>query len=266
VKTSATIPVIQRPEVSWGENPLLMVRKTVLSFLQGLFQQANVDDFRWHPDPEETGIVITDESPIQLDAVGKRPAISTVRGTAAWGGTSLDEMQSYDMQTDAKTHTDLVSSTISINCCSRADLESEYIAWIVANHCWMLRRVLMQGTPIHDFGRKNQIGSPSPAGAIVAGDNEGEWINTTVSIPFFLQVSASVTPQNLQLLNEIGLGLGVRGAAQVGPTGVRRMGGAGELVVDDRGLNVREPTIRGRPIRSVAFTQQLKVTEPTEES
>jgi len=209
--TSGTIKPSAAPLVTWEEQPLLQIRKLVLTFLQGLFEQQTPGCFQWVENLEETEIVITDEAPIKLEVVGVRPAISTVRGTVQWGQTSLDEKQSYNMATEQRTHTDLLRGSLSINCCSRVDLESEYIAWIVANHMWLLRRLLMKFTPVHEIGRGNAIGSPSPAGAIVSGDSEGEWINTVVTIPFFLQVGGKVRPLNVQLLKRIEAKLGVRG-------------------------------------------------------
>lgn len=235
--------------------------------MQGLFEKADLGCFHWCESLEETELVITDESPIKLDVVGKRPCISTVRGQVAWGKTSLDEMQTRNVTNDQINHTDLLSGTMTINCCSREPLESEYIAWIVANHSWLLRRLIMKHTPVHEFGRGQMIGAPSPAGAIVSGDTEGEWICTPIQIPFFLQISGKVTPLNLTLLKEIEAKFGVRGGAQIGPTGVRGQSTkrntadaeAARLPTPGEQVNIRPPTIRGRPIRNVAFEQSLSV-------
>lgn len=260
--TQSAISVPSSSLVNWAEQPLLLIRKICLSFMQGLFAQAEPGSFHWEPNLEETELVITDESPIKLDVVGKRPCISTVRGTVAWGKTSIDEMQSSNLATDQRQHTDLVSGTMTINCCSRESLESEYIAWIVANHSWLLRRLVIKHTPVHEFGRGQVVGAPSPAGAIVSGDSEGSWICTPIQIPFFLQISGKVTPLNLTMLRGIEANLNLSGAAQVGPTGVRGQatletpaGSVGPV----EGLNVRPPTIRGRPIRQVAFEQSISV-------
>jgi hypothetical protein len=250
--------------VNWAEQPLLLIRKICLSFVQGLFEQADAGSFQWHESLEETEIVITDESPIKLDVVGKRPAISTVRSQVAWGKTSLDEMQERNFATGQRKHTDLLSGNMTFNCCSREPLETEYIAWIVAQHTWLLRRLLIKHTPIHEFGRGQVIGAPSPAGAIVSGDTQGEWICTGVQIPFFLQNSAKVTPLNQRLVSGIEAKLNVRGGAQIGPTGVRgqatKENTAGSPAPTEE-VNVRPPTIRGRPIRNVAFEQSLTVTK-----
>lgn len=264
MKTQSAISVPSSSLVNWAEQPLLLIRKACLSFLQGLFEKAEPGSFRWCENLEETEIVITDESPLKLDVVGKRPAISTVRGTVAWGKTSLDEMQERSLSTDQRKHTDLLSGTMTLNCCSREPLESEYIAWIAANHTWLLRRLVMKWTPVHEFGRGQVVGAPSPAGALVSGDTEGEWICTAVSIPFFLQISGKVTPLGLTLLREIEAKFNLRGGAQVGPTGVRgqatKENTSGSPAPGDEVI-IRPPTIRGRPIRNVAFEQSISVTK-----
>ena len=257
--TNASTAKPGRREHTWAEKPILMLRKTVLSFLHGLFEQAEAGCYMWCEDHELSEIFITDESPIKLKEVGRRPAINIVRGPLVWGQTSIDELQNQNMLTGTRTHTDLLSSNISINCCSREPLESEDIAWIVANHSWLLRRLIMKHTPVHEWGRRQQVGSPTPAGAIVQGDTEGEWIATTVTVPFFMQTSANVTPENQQLLNAIETRLGIRGAAQVGRTNVKTQAYLDKTPADVRGLNVRPPTIRGVPIRDVAFEQSITV-------
>lgn len=262
VKTNNAISVPSSSLVNWAEQPLLFIRKICLSFMQGLFEKADPGCFHWSESLEETEIVITDESPIKLDVVGKRPAISTVRGSIGWGKTSLDEMQTRSLSTDQRKHTDLLSGTMTVNCCSREPLETEYLAWVVANHTWLLRRLIMRNTPVHEFGRGQMVGAPSPAGAIVAGDTEGEWICTPVQIPFFLQISGRVTPLNLILLKEIEAKFNVRGGAQVGPTGVRGQATTANTTgspAPGEQVNVRPPTIRGRPIRNVAFEQSISV-------
>jgi len=250
------------PLVTWAEQPLLMLRKTALAFLQGLFEIGDVGCFKWSEDQEATEIYITDEAVIRSEVVGKRPAISVVRGTVAWGKTSLDERQTSDSITGEKTKTDLLSGTLSFNCCSKVDLESEYLAWIVSNSIWLLRDIFLKDTPLHEFGRGNQIGSPSPAGAIVAGDTEGEWINTPVSVSFYFQNSGKVTPllTKTTLIKSIEARLGLRGSI-TGPTEQNEGPWTGEDVPPPTpvGVNIGPAKIRGRVIPNIAFRQTLNV-------
>jgi hypothetical protein len=231
-----------------------MVRRTVLAFLQGLFEHADFGCFHWSEILEETEIVITDESPIKLDVVGERPAITVLRAPIQWGKTSLDQMRSIDAKTNGRTHMDLLSGHLSINCCSKNELESEYISWIVANHMWMLRRLMIKNTYIHDIGQGVGIGSVSPAGALVQGSSEGEWHSTPVNVPFYLQNNFSISPVNQTLLNQIGISLGVRAGANTGVTPVRDS-------TPEASGSLNPPKFRGRPMREIAFTQNLDVKE-----
>ncbi len=196
---------VQAPEASeWRDAPVTALRKTFVAFLQALYGFSERGEFLWTPG-SDSEIFITDENPIRLKDVGQRPAINTVRGPMSWANLTIGGQQSVPMPGRQKKFTDLVSTTMSINHCSRNDLESEQLAWVTANHFWMLAEILTKEPMIHRIAPPS-IGSPSPAGAIVQGDTEGEWFNTSVAIPTFLQVYGSVTTKNQHhMLREIRL-------------------------------------------------------------
>jgi hypothetical protein len=81
-------------------------------------------------------------------------------------------------------------------------------------------------------------------------------------VPFYLQITGKVTPLELTLLREIEARFNVRGAPQLGPTDVRgqatKRNTAGSPAPEEN-VNIRPPTIRGRPIRNIAFTQRISV-------
>jgi hypothetical protein len=247
---------------TWSEQPLLRLRQLVVGFLQGLFAQADTGFFRWSPD-ETSEIYITDESPLDLRIVGQRPAITVLRADINWGQTSIDERRDYNMQTEERLHTDLLSGTMVMNCCSRTPLEAEYIAWIASKHSWILRRLMIKGTPMHEIGRRQTIGALTPAGALVQGDSATSWINCPVYLPYHMQYNEKITPQDLQQLNRIRVFLEARLGVQLGPTEVRgqaRAGGHAELP----NVNIRPPTYRGRPIRQVGVEQRFSVKESSD--
>ena len=195
--------------VSWAETPTIMLRRAILAFLQGLFGYADKGNYKWHADIEDTEIVITDETPVNGAVVGHRPAITTVRGPLAFAGLTLDTRQSSSMLSPMEKYTDMVSCTMSVNHLSKNDLESERIAWYTANHVWLLRKLILKDTPVHAI-QVPQVGAPSPAGALVAGDPNGDWVNTPVALPVFLQVYGVVTPRTQgaqQIYNEIMLSM-----------------------------------------------------------
>ena len=82
---------------------------------------------------------------------------------------------------------------MSINCLSREDLESENLAWIVAEQLWMNRDLLMQ-YGFFEVGREPSLGAPSPAGSLVSNDNGREWYVTTISCPFQFYRTGTLTP------------------------------------------------------------------------
>lgn len=192
------------PHNSFKHSPLEQVRNLYAGFCQGLFAAAPKGSYHWAPSVHETEIYITDENPIQVESVGIRPAISFTRGPVQSLSLGQDDLLSYDFQTGQKKKSILVPGTMSINCCSRVDIESEKIAWLVAEQLWLHRELLMKAG-FFEIGRQFIVGSPSPAGSIVAGDSADEWYCTTISSPFQIYRTSQFTPINEKVLEGINL-------------------------------------------------------------
>lgn len=201
-----TDPRGEIPDSSFKYTPLQHVRVLFASFVQSLFFSAPRGSWHWDPNLDDTELVVTDENPINIDTVGRRPAITFTRGPVQFYSLGLDDMLSYNMETGSKTKSVLVPGTMSVNCCSKNDLESERIAWIIGEHLWLLRELLMkQG--FFEIGRQPSIGSPSPAGSIVTGDNAKEWYCTTLFCPFQFYRTGKVTPLNKKIIQDMQLSL-----------------------------------------------------------
>lgn len=196
------------PESSFKYNPFLQLKVLYVSFVQGLFASAP-PGYRWNPDPGMTEIFVTDENVINCDVVGMRPAVSFTRGPVQSYNFGIDDMLRYDFETGTKKKSILLPGTMSINCCSRNDLESEQIAWVIAEQLWMHRELLMQ-QGFFEIGRQFIVGSPSPAGSIVSGDQADEWFATTVSSPFQLYRTSQISPLNRVIVNHINFNLTTR--------------------------------------------------------
>lgn len=211
----------------WKYGPLLQVRTLYIAFTQGLFAAAPPGTYRWAPMLEDTEIVITDENPINVDVVGKRPAIGFTRGPVQSYSLGQDDLLHYDFQTGAKKKSVLVPGTMSINCCSRVDIESEQIGWVVAEQLWMHRELLMRAG-FFEIGRQFVVGSPSPAGSIVVGDSADEWYVTTVSSPFQFYRTSQFNPLGAQIVNQLGFTLNLQGniAQALGPNPASAIGPA----------------------------------------
>lgn len=202
-KVTETSPLDLTPEHSFKYDPLRMVRALYTSFAKGLFAAAPVGSYHWTPD-EVSEIYISSETPIRADKVGKRPAISFTRGPVSFYSLGFDDMLRFNFTTGRKTKTVLVPGVMSINCCSRNYLESERLAWILAEHMWLLRELLMK-KGFFEIGRQPQISSPSPAGSIVANAGSDEWFCTTIQSPFQFPRMSQFTPLNKQILNNVEL-------------------------------------------------------------
>lgn len=194
------------PDSSFKYTPFMHVRVLYASFIQGLFHAAPKGAYHWEPSMADSDIVITDETPVNVEAVGVRPAITFTRGPVQFYSLGLDDMMSYDFETGQKKKSVLVPGTMTINCCSKSDIESEQIAWITAEHLWLLREVLMrQG--FFEIGRQPVISAPSPAGSIVSGDGAKEWFCTSVSSPYQFYRTSQFTPLGKTIVNNINMNL-----------------------------------------------------------
>lgn len=104
---------------------------------------------------------------------------------------------------DTRVHTDLLSGSFVINCISRVGLEAEEVALIVMKAIRIYRRELQKAGFFH-IGTLVQVGSETPAGALVAGDSDEDFINVPVSLPVYYQESWTVE-KDAELLRAITL-------------------------------------------------------------
>jgi hypothetical protein len=191
------------------DSPLEMVRTLFVRFIQGLFNASPVGAYHWESDRELSEIFISDENPVKTESCGTRPAISITRGPVQFYTLGLDDMQDYNAQTGKKTKGVLVPGTMTINCCSRVDLECDRLAWIVAEQLWMNREILMKAG-FFEIGRMPTIGAPSPAGSIVVGDNADEFYVTSVTCPWQFARTSSATPLGAHIVRGINLAMRAR--------------------------------------------------------
>lgn len=250
---SSTVHSAASLESSWENDPLNFVVKAFIAFLQSIYEKAPPGCFHWRPQIEETEIVITEENPVKLEALEQRPAISVVLGPTRFNASSLDDLVTVDATNAREVHTDLIPGTMSLNHISRVPQECRFLAWLSARTIWILRKLFIKETHIHEVGRGIQIGSVTPAGALVQGDNVGEWHSVMVNCPFFLQWTDTVTPlthdwnaRPIHRLQAIEMAFRTRmGLAQPNLTHTQD---AGRKLWGTHRVTVRPPSIRGRPI------------------
>lgn len=212
------------PDVNFRDDPLTMVKTLYIRFIQGLFHAAPVGAYHWEPG-ESSEIVITDENPIKPEIIGVRPCISVTRGPVQFFSLGLDDMLSYNFQTGQKNKSVIVPGTVTINCCSRVDIECDRLAFIVAEQLWANREILMK-LGFFEIGRQPSIGAPTPAGSIISGDNGDEWYVVSVTCPFQFTRTTSVTPLGAKIVQGINLSLQAALRATGGSCGVPSTPGA----------------------------------------
>jgi len=232
--STATEPAIREPESSFRLNPLRQVRFLYTGFVQGLFYAQPRGSYHWELDPQDSEIIITSESPIHVDQANTRPIIGFTRAPVAFQHLGLDDLDEYDPQTGRKVKRVLIPGTMVINCCSRNDLESEHLAWVVAEHIWILRDLLMN-KGFYDIGRNIQIGSPSSPGAIVEGDAADEWFCTSLTSPYSFHRASSRSPLDTGVVDAISVRLGYE-AGRLIPRGIPQtaQGANPPLLIEER--------------------------------
>jgi hypothetical protein len=186
------------------------VRVLFTSFVQGLFRAAPPGAFHWDSNLEHSEIVITDENPINIEKMQSRPAITFTRGPVQFYSLGIDDMEFFDFRSEKKTKNILVPGTMTVNCISRSDLEAEQIAWIVGEHLWLLRELLMK-EGFFELGRQISIGAPSAAGSLIVSDQGDEVYAVAVSVPFQFPRQSAFTPLGKRVAESIELNVQAAG-------------------------------------------------------
>ena len=187
---------------SFRHTPLEHVRTVLISFVQGLFNGAPLGDYHWEPEEERTEIVIRDENPINVEKIGQRPAVNFTMGQTQFYSVGMDDLIDYSFSMGKKTKGILAPGVITINVSSRSDIEAHNLAWVIGEHIWLLRELLLrQG--FFEIGRGISISPPSSAGSIVSGDQGDEWYCSSVSVPWQFARKSAFTPLGQHIVDNI---------------------------------------------------------------
>lgn len=223
-KVPETQPAAGYPDSSFKYTPMRHLRVMFIRFCQGLFHAAPIGSYHWDPDENITELIISNENKLDPEVISRRPGLSFTRGPIQFYSLGIDDMMYYEWDIDKKTKGVLVPGTMTINCVSRVPQESEDIAWVVMEHLWLLRHLLMQAG-FFEIGRQPQMGSPSPAGSIVAGDQGDEFTVTSVSVPFQFSRTSSFTPLGKRIVQNVQFALNTRSDPKyIGSLGVPSQG------------------------------------------
>lgn len=209
-KVSQAAPEYNAPDDWRGASPFVQIIRRTVEFIQGLHAQCPAGSYRWcpgensNPDENESEIWIGADNPVRSDIIGKRPAVTVLRGAASFQGVGIGDRAFYDFKTGGMVKMDILPVTIMVNVLSRFPFEAEQLAWFEAQHIWALRRELMKNQPgIMFIGQRPSLSPPTPAGSLIAPDTEHNWTVVSVSFPTYLQHSTTTIPTGKKILNEI---------------------------------------------------------------
>ncbi len=254
-KVQPSAPIESGALSSWSTSPLRHLMRLNILFLRELFSAAPKGYWHWEDDEEATEIIITKDVPVDEEVVMKRPVIAVVRSAVGWSGLGMDQMLHEDVKNGERTHVDMISGNLTYNCIARVPDEAEQIAWLVATHVWLLRRVLLK-LGFHDIGQRCQVMAPTPPGALVQGAAKEETINVPAFTTFQFSWGAQVLEQDVPILKSVETNLTAAVQEAYSPTNIMMEGGWGTGLsqVDGRPVEfqnikgrINPPSIKGRP-------------------
>jgi hypothetical protein len=198
-----------------GEDPYLYIIQLYVQFLQGLFNFLPAGQFHWEPDEEISEIIIRGEAPLNMQTVGKKPAITVVLGPTASAGIGINNLLEMNLSTGREVRSDLIAGTLVAYSLAESDIIALRLAHIISHHTRALQRLLESKTGFHAIARPfPTINSPSPPGALVNGDPEG-LIMVQTNIPFQFQFTWATDPKQDRRLRSLQLITGNRRASDV---------------------------------------------------
>lgn len=191
-------------------SPLFQLQRHIVSFLQWTFGKQPAGSYRFvsdnDPDSTESEIFIGADTPINTKMVGKRPAITVLRGPASFQGVGFNDRSGFRSWDGTRTKLDIIPTTLQVNVLSKIPMEAEQLAWFVAEQIWGYSDEIVDKAPfIHSMGARATISPPSPAGSFV-NSTDYEWTVVVCSYPVYLTHQITSQPLNLRRFeSELGL-------------------------------------------------------------
>ena len=184
-----------RASLSRADNPIIYSQRLYTQFLQGLFNFNPAGAFHFELDPEQTEIIITFEAPLDMQVVGKRPAITVVQGPYQYQGLSIDNMMYFQPITERRVRSDLISGHLVVYCLAESTIVAQWLAHLVIHGTRVNQRLLESAGGFHQIARPApSSNSPSPPGALIVGDPKG-LVMVQVNIPFTFQWTWATEPK-----------------------------------------------------------------------
>ena len=141
-----------------------------------------------------------DSNTEDLEAVEKRPALIISRAPIQWQKLAIDQMLNMDLKTSSRMHSDLLFTSLRVNCFSREGLEAEFLASVVFSCVQFFAPELKKLKEIFDIASVS-IGAES----IVSSDSRIDLSVVPVVIAMYLNNKWVVTPTGNETVNSFGL-------------------------------------------------------------
>jgi len=178
-----------------------------LMFLQGFMKERPAGRYRWHPDPNQTEILIVDQ---ESDITITRPRIVTTRGPYGWVGTSHAQILQQSLESPNKMFTDLLQASVAINVVMREGLEAQNLAYTIMRAIPFFRPQIARVAGLHAIMTNMSISQESPIGQVVSGSAVPEWKKVTLTVPFYLQDTIKVEGEDFySLMKAVTLNMGL---------------------------------------------------------
>ena len=185
--------------------PPQYVKEIVLEFLRELFRTSK--RFTYDDDILKTGIAICSDTQVDFETTNRKPALSVVLSGMRWQTLGLDDKSKLDLRNNTTEYSVLVNSALTINCISSNDTEAYNLGWVVAEHLWLFRKILMRNGRLFDIGRVIDVAAPTSAENVVANDAGKGWYVCAVATPLSLSRNSIVSPLGEERLRSFELTL-----------------------------------------------------------
>lgn len=241
-RPAVKIPEFNPQDGTLAHDPFYFLQKLFVYFLQNLFRTFPAGyGLRWDPDETTAECMITAEKPT-LSEIEKLPHITCILGAGQWNNVSMDQLQALRSSDARRTHTDLMSMTMSYHCQAKEDLDAHRLSWNASFFTNVFRRLIHQAGSIHHVAPNHHISAVTGATAYSGAKAENEIVAVVVTVPFYWQPQWRITkPAELWKRMVVSLSINEARPYQTQPQ------------------QIRPPTVGGRPVTTVpierAFVQ-----------
>jgi hypothetical protein len=205
-----TLAPEQRSDLHMPEDRLLLATRAWLVFLQGLFKSRPAGHHKWHPNLSETEIIITDQNPSDVESGNLRPIISTARGPATWGSTSLSQT-TPSFATPNKVISDLIGCSTTITVVAKEGLEAQNLAYMIFRMIPVFKPQIQRLGRIHAISNNITLTQETQQGQIVPGSSTPEWKMVQLIVSYYVQEVIRVEEKDFySLVQAVNLHMGLK--------------------------------------------------------